>query len=156
MRVMTIDIVPATTHHANELSSRLRDQDMEEVAASSGLDPLSSLVKSVEASELCWTALLNDHPEIIWGVAELTPEVGGVWLLGSDRILEIPRRFLIESARYVELMLDRYPTLTNYVSCQNTVSRSWLQRLGFAEVGEPFDLRRPDFPFIQFARTRHV
>lgn len=138
---MDISITPAHHWQAIDLAPRLREADKKEVYASSGMNPEDALTESLLISDInmCWCAMLDGVPEIMWGVSHVTDEIGGVWLLGSDRISEIPRRFIREARHYIEVMHEKYPVLTNYVHTDNIKSLMWLSLLGFHIGGqEPY------------------
>jgi len=153
---MKIEIVQAVSKHAHFLAPFLRQQDKNEVLASGGRDPLEALLRSVELSDpdMCWTALIDGYPEVMWGVAGNpdNPSVGCVWLLSSEEMYKHKRRFLLESASYVSKMQSRYDTLFNYVHAVNTTSQKWLLSLGFTahERVEEYGVAKE--PFILFAR----
>ena len=149
---MNIEIVPATHEHAVDLAPRLRADDRHEVWASGGRTPVEALLASLKASDpdMCWAATCDGKCEIMWGVARDTDHIGFVWLLGSDWIYTIKRRFWRESIRYVSRMHTRYMLLTNYVHHDNAASIRWLEIMGF----EPRD-RVEEFgvgkePFIRY------
>lgn len=155
---MRIEIVPATVAHARDLAPRLREQDQDEVWASGRLDAESALVQSIEASEVCWTALLDGSPEIVWGAARYPIEgnFGIVWLLSSDEMYRIPGRFLHESEVYVAKMHETFDTLFNYVHAANVKSQHWLLNLGFHKVSVHDNYNQFGETFILFARSNHV
>ena len=155
---MKIEIVPATVEHARDLAPRLRQQDKDEVWASGRHDPESALVSSVEVSEVCWTALLDDTPEIMWGAARYPIEgnYGVVWLLSSEEMYRIPGRFLHESEVYVSKMHESFDTLFNYVHAANIKSQRWLLGLGFHKVSVHPNFNGNGETFILFARSIHV
>lgn len=151
---MHIEIRKATQDDAISLAPRLKQADVDEVMASSGLNPLDALTESVAVSDqdMVWCATLNGRPEIIWGVRGVGPDLGGVWLLSSEEIMGIRRRFMQESIEYVRRMHTRYQILFNYVDIRNTVSLEWLRRLGF-KFGEVV-LQGSSYPFITIYSDR--
>lgn len=153
---MKIEIVPATPDHAHLLAPNLRQSDKNEVMASGGREPLEALLRSVELSnpETCWTALLDGHPEIMWGAAPMPQDgVGCVWLLSSEEMYQIPGRFLFESVQYVEKMFQTFDTLFNYVHATNIKSQQWLENLGFTAIAREEEYGVAKEPFILFARS---
>jgi hypothetical protein len=135
---MRIEIVPACQMAALALAPLMREADRNEVRASVGMQPLEALTfaVSVSAPGLAWTALGDGHPFCMWGVAPHPQDsgLGIVWLLGSDRIYEVRKRFLIESRNYVYKMHAEFPVLANYVDARNVTSQRWLEWLGFNAV----------------------
>lgn len=151
---MKIEIVPATYQHAIDLAPLLRESDKNEVMASGGLTPLEALAGSVHASEVCWTALLDDHPHIMWGAARCAGEsnTGVVWLLSSEEMYKIKGRFIQESHIYVDEMFKTFDTLFNYVHAANIKSQQWLKMLGFDAIEYEIAYGVGKEPFILFAR----
>lgn len=148
-----IRIVPATFEHAEILAPNLRKQDKDEVMASGGYDPLGALALSVSVSTMAWTAFEDLMPFVMFGAAAHRddPELGVVWLLGSDHIYNVKKTFLVQSRNYVSRMHDSFDTLANYVDARNTTSQKWLEALGFQalEVNEHYGYERR--PFILYA-----
>jgi hypothetical protein len=138
----------------------MRQQDKDEVWASGGFTPLEALAFSVEVTneDMRWTALADGVPFCMWGASEhiQDPTLGVVWLLGSDHIYQIKRRFILESRKYVSMMHDRFDTLANYVDARNTVSMRWLETLGFhavRTVQHHGHERRPFILYASYGRT---
>jgi len=64
---------------------------------------------------------------------------GVAWLLGTESALEYKREFLTQVQVVIEDMLTICPKLFNYVHAKNTVSISWLKRIGFVfEAPTPY------------------
>ena len=152
---MEIEIRPANIDDALDLAPRLRRDDKWEVMCSSGLNSVDALTQSIQFSEMCWTALLDGRPEIIWGVCKFppNPKMGIVWLLSSEEMYKIPGRFVKESIRYVNKMLNVFPTLFNYVYANNMPSRKWLESMGFEAKERIEEYGVGKQPFILYART---
>lgn len=157
---MTVDIVPATYNHAIRLHSRLRRGDVDEIAASSGRRPFMALMNAVAVSdpEMCWTALIDGSPEVMWGVSPLegAPGFGVVWMLASDEMYRIKKTLFKESIQFVRLMNTKYPTIFNWVDNRNTASMQWLSDLGFRvmDFNPRHGVQRK--PFLLFARKPDV
>ena len=152
---MKIEIRPANIDDALDLAPRLRRDDKWEVMCSSGLNSIDALTQSIQFSEMCWTALLDNRPEIIWGVCKFPPDpsMGIVWLLSSEELYKIPGRFHRESVKGIAKMHESFDTLFNYVAAVNMKSRKWLESLGFTarETIEQYGVGKQ--PFILYART---
>lgn len=149
---MNLQIVPATVFDAIALGPSLRASDRHEVWASAGMGPTQALAESVKVSDedMRWTALLNGHPEVMWGVARVTDDIGGMWLLASDKLKVLVRHFLPRSLEYVGIMHTRYEYLTNYIHHANLKSMSWLKRLGFYECETD-----PHYGYLRESFTRY-
>jgi hypothetical protein len=133
----------------------MRQDDIAEVSASSGLSPLEALTLSVKYSTLAWSIHINDEPVGMFGVSATSSlaDDGSPWLLGTDRILEIYRPFLKQSRAYVQQMLDRHSFLVNYVDERNLVSVRWLKWCGF-KLDDPAPYGVTGAPFHRFELRR--
>lgn len=126
-----IKIRPATIEDAEALAQYMRVADIVELSAT-GASPLDALVDSVKFSSQAWTAECDEGIICMWGVAPMSivGGIGIVWLLGSDLVTKVKKRFLIETLSYVTEMRKAYPVLFNYVMVGNEVSQRWLRWAG--------------------------
>lgn len=140
------------------LAPKLRDQDKDEVMASSGFSPEEALLWSFRAGGELNTIIAPDEEVIgMFGVSPTPdPLIGIPWLLASPRLPEISRDFLPQSLEWVKRMNQLYPVLTNFVDERNTVSKRWLKFLGFHFIAlhEEFGVGKK--PFIEFVRINNV
>ncbi len=105
----------------------LRQQDVDELAAV-GLLPVPALIQSFNASwPHVFTILADGEPCAMFGV---TP-AGVPWMLGTDRMLTIPRDLIVQGQWWIEYLNRLHPVLENWVAVDNTVSVHWLKRMGF-------------------------
>ena len=128
-------------------------QDLEEVAAL-GCEPEGSLQNSITASGLlAFTVHVDGTPAGIFGACPSdTPEVGYIWMLGTDRLLLIQRELLVEARVWIDYLNAVYPTLVNWVYSSNSVSLRWLTLMGF-EFPHTADFVTPDgVVFEEFRR----
>lgn len=114
------------------LEDGLRDQDLAELEAL-GRNPEVSLREAVAASGLLvFTIHVDGRPAGIFGAMPTdVPDLGIAWMLGTPRLLLIRRDLVTEGRRWVEFLNNVYPALTNYIDERNSVSWSWLERMGF-------------------------
>jgi hypothetical protein len=116
------------------MAPNLRQVDRDEVMASSGDEPLSSLISSVHFSDydMCWTGLSEGEPVCMFGAVEMAQEgTGAIWMLGTDGLYRIQKTFLKEARKHVTIMHTRYRRLVNLVDARNEVTLRWLRWLGF-------------------------
>ncbi len=141
-----IEVVPARASHLRSIAARMRQADRDEIAAASGRSPLAALSLSYRKSRMCWVALINGQPEVIFGAGDLNvlTGTGSPWLLGTDAVDVFGREFLRGSLHWRDQLLQRYSVLRNVVDCRNAVSIRWLEWLGF-EFSPPFQHRGHDF-----------
>lgn len=148
---MDFQIRDATRKDAESLASRLRESDQVEIWRASGMEPLEALLDSLEASDddMCWAAYLDGPAEVMFGANSIIEgELGGIWMLGSDRIYESRHSFLRHCEHFLALMHTRYPYLTNFVDVHHQAAHRWMLKLGFQPV--QFVKLRGQFPFIQY------
>lgn len=141
---------------ARHVAANLRQQDRDEIEASSGMDPRSSVALSILMSAKAYAVLDRDgEPVCLFGAApHPLPGVGVGWLLGTDGLLREALPIARQSRSYMDEVQREYPLLWNYVDERNTVSIRWLQWAGFKLYGEK--LSTDGHRFRIFARTAHV
>lgn len=124
---------PAGMDHVARVAARMRPADVAEVRASSGSSPHDALMRSLSASRVAWTAILDGQPEVMFGVGDINilARTGSPWLLGTDAVEREWRMFLRQSRDWRQQLLSDYDVLRNFVDDRNVVSKRWLQWLGF-------------------------
>lgn len=158
-------IQDATLHDASMLAPLLRWQDIREIRASSGEQPLHSLLEAVSSSH--WSKCVRiDGSEVsaLFGVTPLPRErvdngldditVGVPWLLCAPSFLMKVRRGLVREGPYwVDEMQKDFDVLVNFIDCRNTAPMYWLEKLGFQFTKLWTRWGAEKTPFIQFERT---
>jgi hypothetical protein len=136
------------------LATRLRQADLDEVKAASGLDPCEALLEGLFHSQQCHTVVDGDTPLAVFGVcpAPLNDSVGIVWLLGSDALKMHSIEFLRKSKGWVDELHKAFPVLYNNIDARNTVHIKWLQWLGFNFINEIPEYGVERRPFYHFVR----
>lgn len=137
------------------LAENLRPSDLDEIAATSDLDPLLSLTTSVMLSDMAWVITSNDIPVAVFGCAPSGPAGSGlVWMMGTPLMDE--RRTAISIARstvpYLRQMHQRYACLWNHIDARNTKSMNWLRWSGFRLLEAVPEYGREGRLFFIFAR----
>lgn len=155
MSTSAVEIVPATLEHVAEMAPRMRAVDRDEVFAASGMDPAQALVLSLMTSTETWAAVRDGRVVCIWGVGDADgyPGVGVPWLLGTDDVRGVSRRFLRECRRYVAGWMARYQVLVNFTDDRNALSHDWLRWLGFT-IMDPEPYGHAGLPFRKFYMVR--
>ena len=151
----------AVRQDAKDLAPRLRESDVREIAAASGMEPEAAMLSSIVESDadMVWAAWLDDGPEVLFGANVMDDNLGlgGIWMLGSDRIYENPRNFMEHCVHYLDVMHSRYPLLTNFVSVHHHSANRWMRKLGFVPVQFTTDYGPVGHPFIQYiSEAQHV
>jgi hypothetical protein len=140
---------------AISLGPRLREADLLEVKAASGLDGTGALISSARSSALSWVFM---HPQT--GLPHAMAGLGikdGLyvpWLLSApfDKAM---RRFLaIAAPLALAYMHSLSPRLENYVDSRHHEAIAWLKRLGFEFAPAPITWGVEQIPFYYFWRIK--
>lgn len=139
------------------VAERLRDADLREVQAASGLEPHVALRYSYELSGLACTIVGDQgHPVALFGVSPIDDVTGCVWLLSSDELTKgkLGRQFVRECRSHFDRLNDYRPLLTNFVDERNTVHIRWLKWAGchFIQRCEKYGVEHR--PFLEFVRVK--
>lgn len=119
-------------HDMQLLADGMRERDVDEIAAASGRDPLSSIRRSVDASVWSRAFFLDKRLMCIAGLALFdNGRLAAPWALSTSALDEHPREFITHSRGVVSDMLAIHPHLFNFVDARNTRSIRWLRRVGF-------------------------
>jgi hypothetical protein len=149
-----IEILETEQEHIDYLIDHLRLVDIEEIKDMWGVDD-DRIVEVVQTSFLiskkCWTLLKNNEVVCCWGVTTNTfdDRNGIVWLLGTYEMANIKMKFVRESKKYIQKMMENYELLENYVSVKNELSIKWLKWCGF-KLEEPVPIGVNDNLFRRF------
>lgn len=138
------------------MGDHLRKSDVEEVWASHHHTPQTALIDSYNMSTFCLTVLIKGEPVAMFGLApqSLLDDHAAVWLLATDKLETIGREFLRESKRFINMMLEQYPLLENYVDARNLVSIEWLKWCGAKiEPAVPYGVDGHPFHHFTFRRA---
>lgn len=129
---------------------QLRESDINEVWASHHHKPEEALRQSIEQSFLCYT-IENGNPVASFGLVpeNIISNKATVWMLASEDLNKIKIRFLINCKKFINLMLEYYPYLYNYVDDRNKKSIEWLLFLG-AKMEDPRPYGTDKLPFRYF------
>ncbi len=137
------------------LKDHLKKEDVDEIYASHHHSPEEALRLCYEDSIAAWT-VSNGHPLCVFGVysAHVLGDEAVIWMLGTDDLQKIQRRFLRHSKYYVQVMLGFYPTLFNFVSIKNKTSIKWLSWIGAKlEPPAPYGIEGEMFQKFTFKRN---
>tara|TARA_Y100000401_G_scaffold117414_1_gene126101 strand:+ start:1919 stop:2389 length:471 start_codon:yes stop_codon:yes gene_type:complete len=140
------------------VAENMREVDIQEIQAHTGRDPYSTLRSGYENSHECHAILYPYDKKEVMGIFGVSPspddKLGIIWMLGTDRIAEVPMHFLRHSRSVIDELHRRYPLLANVMDERNKVHQKWLQWLGFT-----FIQRHPKYgaekrPFLEFVRLK--
>jgi hypothetical protein len=125
-------IAPATAADATELAPILRAEDVEEIRALSGEQPLNALLYSVALSDESYAVRDDQGIVSLFGVGP----GGAVWLLGSDKMFKYPKSLVRLCRQWLEDWAPRYPRLYALADARNTSHLKLLDHLGVTWVRE--------------------
>lgn len=122
----------ATIEDVQYMKDHLQEVDINEIWAVNHSWPEDALIRSFNNSVFCMTYVYKGVPVVMFGVGAgtLISSLGVVWMLSTDDIRKISVSFLKTCRKFVDMMLEIYPTLVNYVHADNKISLNWLRRLG--------------------------
>jgi hypothetical protein len=146
-----LKIAPATVADATELAPILRAEDVEEIRAASGEQPLAALLDSVALSEESYSVRDEQGIVALFGVG-----YGAVWLLGSDRMFKYPKALIQLSREWLDRWHDQHGKLYAFVDSRNTSHIKFLDHLGVSWVGEAVmnDVLFKEFNYVPSGRAR--
>ena len=152
---MVIGIEQAQPEHAS-IVPHLREADVEEIHASTGLPAAAAVAYSIAVSR-AYSVLLDGRPVVIFGVGPMGRtngnKTGEIWLVATEEIEKRPVMFYRVSKRLFPMVCDGYSDLVNFVDARNILSLRWLQWLGFEiEEEKPFGVYGLPFHFVRWRR----
>lgn len=151
----TITVQQATREDAEYISFNMRKQDVDEIWAAAHMTPAAAMQYSINNTIFCLSIRISGVPCAVFGVngESVVGRTGVVWLLGTPAIETIKYRFVKHSRKFVDLMLEFYPVISNYVSIENTVSIAWLKFLGATfDLPKQYGIEGKLFKYFYFKR----
>ena len=138
------------------IGENMRDEDIAEIRAQSGLTPVASLFYCFFKSNPCMTMVSrHGHPMGMWGVVPESETSGRIWMLGCQSMLDDPsdkRTFLRRSKVELDKIIQEYPVLFNVVDARNKVHVRWLQWMGFTFIKKHSEYGPESRLFYEFVR----
>jgi len=147
----------STNEDVEYLAGRLRKSDVQEIYASDHLESFRALHLSLTGSVVCLSIVYSGEPVGMFGInaENLFATKGVIWLLGSDGLTKHGLRFVRHSRRFIEMFLEYYPVLENYVHDLNKESIAWLKMCGAKiEEPKPYGLEQENFRYFRFERNK--
>lgn len=147
---------PAIPDDARLLAPRLRTDDRREIEAVTGEHPHEAILRSIISSDPCY-AVVDDQTAPIgaFGTTADRGDIGIVWCLGSDALVQRPLLFLRHSLSWIAHLHDRHNTLWNVVDARNQAHLRWLAWCGFSiiDVYQEYGVQKR--PFYKVGRLRN-
>ena len=145
---------PSVLEDVPYLASRLRAEDVAEVKAHSGLSAYDALMIGFENCSNCGTGLIKGEPILMFGAGQVLPDVGMIWMLGTDKIAEGRVSVLRQSKGWLNELQQEFDLLFNYVDARNEVHIKWLKWLGFSFINLHPEFGVGKLPFYEIVRIR--
>ena len=140
-------VAPATLEMADQIASRMRLSDVNEIKAISGSNPWEAARRAVIISEYAFCGLVEGDPFYLFGFSGGTA-IGDrkwIWGLGTEGLERHQRTFWPASKNFIAFARGHAGELMNYVDCRNRLSIRWLKRLGFTfEEPAPYGVEGRD------------
>lgn len=114
-----------------ELANHLREEDVLELAHSSGHTPLEAVRQGFEISNEVLTVTLAGRVVMMVGVTGKPGYAGSPWMLATDDLKKIRKSFLRQGGAVQQRWLREYKHLENKVWTKNTTHVQWLKWLGY-------------------------
>jgi len=153
-----ISVLKTTDDDITYLANNLREMDFLEVFLATGKRPQQAIEDSVKFSIETYTYFYKGDLIGITGVGPHTQDtsIGIPWLLGTNRLYDIPVTLIKEGKRLCSkwMMKYRFLTLTNVVYYENLESIKYLEYLGFENQGETLDAAFTGEPFYIYTKAR--
>jgi hypothetical protein len=148
-----VSVRNTTSADAVELACHMRGLDRQELWSSDRQTPAEALRIAIETSEVCRTLLIDGEVAAMFGVREMRPDVGLIWMLTSSTVDRKPFAFWRTMRTELLQLLRVYPALANMVDARYTQAVESLRRVGFTiHPSEPYGADALPFHFCIIRR----
>lgn len=151
-------LVTATPEMVSNLAGPLRRADIEEWCTAVNWNyPAEVLLRFCISRDAATSrAVLDERGKALcfWGVGPgEKPEVGIAWMVATKEALRRVHSLHRHFKQGIAEMHEAYPTLEAYAYIKNTVHHRWMERVGFACVGQG---KTPgtEYYFLKFVRHK--
>jgi len=149
-------VIPAHRDHLFRLANNMAQADRDECTAMA-MEPHSALENALSKSFAAWTGMVNDEPVCMFGVVPAGGLLGGVgtpWFSATPELQRHRVSFIKACRRHLEMMLDIFPLLVDFVDVQHKSAIRWLSWLGFEVATAPVPFGPFKMPFLKFEKHR--
>jgi hypothetical protein len=136
------------------MARHMREADAREVWYQAAMKPEDALLLSLRDSEVSMTAHIKgkESPLLMFGLGMMRgffDRKQSIWLLGTERIDDIPVTFLRQSFAQMQRICAG-KRVYNYVHAENEKSLRWLKALGFTIMeAEPYGWLNKPFHYVE-------
>jgi len=148
-------LVETTMEDIDFLAPRLRQADIQECQAASGMEPKEVLIEGLKAGHFTFTLTPRKGVRVgIWGVVKSPTydNAGIIWMMATEELLEYQIKFLRRSRVYIELVQKEFSILHNVVDARNELHIKWLKFMGFKFIQRHENFGVAKLPFYEFLR----
>lgn len=153
-----IDIIKSEYSHIDDLHSKIKQSDIDEVYASHGATAKQALEISINNSLEAYTVMVDDVPKMMFGIVQdkHSEQQAIIWMLSTEDIFELVsvKRFIRETKRFVKHFHQQFEVLYNHVDERSFRSLVWLKRVGFKLTKIENDFGFLGLPFIKIESRR--
>ncbi len=126
---------PCEEGDVETITPNIRVSDVIEIAAMMGPHKTTQehLQSCIEQSKETYALVYNKKIISLWGVSNChhVTNFGVPWLIGTDDISEVSRKFIRHSVGWIKHLSKDYEALYNFVHVPHWQSQKWLQLCGF-------------------------
>lgn len=137
--------------------ANIRDEDAAEIAAFDGDSVRDVLAFTPDVEHNAWVWERHGKVHAIFGVNPIEGRdgVGIIWMLATKSFDEHFMAFAAACKVVVDVMIEKYEYLYNYVSVENRKSIKWLKWLGFdVRPSEPIGINGAEFHRFEMWNTK--
>jgi hypothetical protein len=144
----------ASLEEVLSLAPRLRQADVDEIRAMTGLPPREALTLTFFASEKRYVIVIDGALLGTFGVARDANGNGVVWMVATPELRRHAREFLQKCRSWVSALNAEYPVLYNWTDARNAEHHRWLRWCGFTFINKFDQWGAEQRPFYHFVRLQ--
>ena len=139
------------------IADNMRRSDIDEIWASNNRLPKEALDIGFKDSLKCITGLKDNIPVCIFGINpdSILGRSAVIWFLATPNIIDNKYIFLRQSRKFIDMFLEEYSFLYNFVDDRNKDSIKWLKWCGARINGcVTYGVEKIDFHPFTFEKYR--
>ena len=142
-----------TEDYIEVLNMQLRELDIEELEAATGLNWKDAFKWSIRNSKHTWVIIYNRKIEGVFGLGD-NDCIGVPWFVATNKFDSFSFAVGKQSKEIIKMFLEIYPYLQNYVYAKHFTAIRWLRWLGFTVNNEYVWFYDKYVPFHKFTMRR--
>jgi hypothetical protein len=142
----------ATENDCWFLSKNLREEDYQEIKASSGLPAILSLLTGLKISQVP-LVVCNEKGEIILMLGVVPSGlIGTIWMVGTKDLKNMSLTFIKNCKKTFKILKNNFQIIHNYVDARNHLHIKWLKWMGFSFIKKHNYYGIEKRPFYEFVK----